>query len=73
MGDLLFSLSPYSVLMSLYVVADRGGKGAMIPPPRPCEISHKKMAAKGGHMDFMFITPPSPHLAAGYATGINGK
>ena len=26
--------------------------------PSPVQISHKKVAAKGGHIDFMFLGPP---------------
>ena len=42
-------------------VADPGGvpRGPW-PPPSPVEISHKKMAAKGGPIDFMFLGPPYP-------------
>ena len=29
-------------------------------PPGPVKISHKKMAAKSGHIDFMFLGPPLP-------------
>ena len=43
----------------------REAKGAMAPGP--IKISHKKMAAKGGHIDFMFLGPP--YLTAGSATG----
>ena len=32
------------------------GNGAM-NPTGPVKISHKKMAAKGGHIDFMFLAP----------------
>ena len=49
-------------------VADPGGVPRGPWPPRsPVEISHKKMAAKGGHIDFMFLgpSPPLPHPAAG--------
>ena len=42
-------------LMDLGPVVDQGGEGAMAP--WPCKISHKKMAAKGGCIDFMFLTP----------------
>ena len=45
--------------------ADPGGEGAMVPPG-PVKISHKKMAAKGGCIDFMFLGPPYP--ATGSAT-----
>ena len=27
-------------------------------PTGPVKISHKKMAAKGGHIDFMFLARP---------------
>ena len=37
-----------------------------LPPPGPVKISHKKMAAKGSRIDFMFHTSPYP--AAGSAT-----
>ena len=43
----------------------RGAEGAMAPPS-PVKISHKKMAAKGGRIVFMFLGPPYP--AAGSAT-----
>ena len=33
-----------------------GAEGAMAPPD-PVKIGHKKMAAKGGHIDFMFLGP----------------
>ena len=36
-------------------------------PPRPVKISHKKMAAEGGRIDFMFLGPPL-YPAAGSAT-----
>ena len=29
-------------------------------PPGPVKIGHKKMAAEGGRIDFMFLGPPSP-------------
>ena len=35
-------------------VADPGG---LAMPPGPVKISHKKMAAKGGRVDFMFLGP----------------
>ena len=41
----------------LVSVADPGGEGAMAPPG-PVKISHKKMAPKGAHIDFMFLGPP---------------
>ena len=28
------------------------------PPPSPVRTGHKKMAAKGSHIDFMFLAPP---------------
>ena len=37
-------------------------------PPGPVKISHKKNAAKGGRIDFMFLGPPPPYPAAGPAT-----
>ena len=50
-------------------VADpRGGAEEAMPPPSPVQISHKKMAAKGGHIDFMFLGPP-PYPAAGSDAG----
>ena len=45
------------------VVDPGGAEGAMAPSP--VQISHKKMAAKGGHIDFMFLAPPPPYPAAG--------
>ena len=36
-------------------VADQGGEGTM--PPGPVKISHKKMATKGGRIDFKFPRP----------------
>ena len=42
------------------------GKGAMTAALGPIKISHKKMAAKGGSIDFMFFAPPHP--TAGSAT-----
>ena len=48
-------------------VVDPGGpRGSW--PPGPVKIGHKKMAAKDGHIDFMFLSPPYP--AAGSATEI---
>ena len=42
----------------LCTVADpRGAEGAMAPPPGPVKIGHKKMAAKGDRIDFMFLGP----------------
>ena len=38
-------------------VADPGG---LAMPPGPVKISHKKIAAKGGRIDFMFLGPPLP-------------
>ena len=38
-----------------------------MPPYGPVKISHKKMAAKSGSINFMFLPPP--HLAVRYATG----
>ena len=46
-------------------VADPGGRGGHCPPG-PVNIGHKKMAADGGCIDFMFLDPPYP--AAGSAT-----
>ena len=37
-------------------VADPGGQGGH-GPPGPVKISHKKMAAKSGRIDFMFLAP----------------
>ena len=40
-------------------VADPGGgRGGHGPPPGPVKIGHKKMATKGGRIDFMFLAPP---------------
>ena len=39
-------------------------------PSSPVQISHKKMADKGGHIDFMFLGPPYP--AAGSDAGHPG-
>ena len=36
-----------------------------MPPPDPVKISHKKMAAKGSRINFMFLPPPP---AVGSAT-----
>ena len=36
--------------------------------PGPVKISHKKIAAKGGCIDFMFLTPPYP--ATGSVTDV---
>ena len=44
----------------------RGARGSC--PPRPVKISHKKMATKGGCIDFMFLAAPL-YPAAGSATG----
>ena len=54
-------------------VADPGGaRGAC--PPGPVKISHKKMAAKGTRIDFMFLAPPPPdYLAARSATVHTGQ
>ena len=54
-------------LSSLSSVADpEGAEGAMIPPPHPptgaVKISHKKMATKGGHIDF-HVSWPLPYPA----------
>ena len=38
------------------------------PPPDPVKISHKKMATKGGRIDFMFLGPS--YQAAGSATEV---
>ena len=51
----------------LTVVADPGGEGAMAPPG-PVKKVIKKMAAEGGHIDFMFLGP-HPYPATGSATG----
>ena len=48
------------------------GSGAMPPSPGPVKISHKKMAADGGHMDFMFLDPAS-YQAAGSAAERNHR
>ena len=32
----------------------------MVPSPGPVKISHKKMAGKGGRIDFMFLGAPPP-------------
>ena len=40
-------------------VADPGGAEGAMAPPCPVKIGHKKMAAKGGRIDFMFLGPPS--------------
>ena len=34
--------------------------GPCPPPPSPVKMSHKKMAAKGDHIDFMFRALPPP-------------
>ena len=39
-------------------VADPGGAEGAMAPPGPVKIGHKKMAAKGGCIDFMFLGPP---------------
>ena len=44
-----------------------GAEGAMAPRYGPVKTSHKKMAAKGGRIDFMFLGPPYP--AAGSDAG----
>ena len=52
-------------------VTDPGGcRGGHAPSPSPVKISHKKMAAKGSHIDFMFLGPPYP-AAGSDAAGIN--
>ena len=43
-----------------------GPRGPWPPPPGPIKLVIKKMAAKGGRIDFMFLGPPYP--AAGCAT-----
>ena len=48
-------------------VADPGGRGSHAPPG-PVKITPKKMATKGGHIDFMFLAPPYP--ADGSATAL---
>ena len=35
-----------------------GAEGAMAPPQALYKQVIKKMAAKGGHIDFMFLAPP---------------
>ena len=45
----------------------RGAEWGHAPPPGPVKIGHKKMATKGGRIDFMFLAPP-PYPAAGSAT-----
>ena len=54
-------------------VADAEGPRGPCPPPGPVKISHKKMAAEGGRIDFMFLGPPPPYPAAGSATGWQRK
>ena len=48
--------SPFDPLFVTVADPGGGGKGA-IAHPGPVKISHKKMAAKGGCMDFMFLGP----------------
>ena len=43
-------------------VADPGGAEGAMAPHSSVQISHKKMAAKGGHIDFMFLGPPTRPL-----------
>ena len=53
----------------LTVVADPGGaRGYGPPPPVLWKKVIKKMAAEGGHIDFMFLGP-HPYPATGSATG----
>ena len=41
-------------------------------PPSPVQISHKKMANKGGHIDFMFLVPlPLPAAGSDAEEGDN--
>ena len=37
-------------------------KGPCPPPPGPVKISHKKLAAEGDSIVFMFLAPPPPPL-----------
>ena len=52
----------YDLYQQLILVADPGGKGAMLPPPpdppAPVKNSHKNMAAKHDSLYFMFVVPP---------------
>ena len=41
-----------------FAVADPGGAKGAMAPPGPVKIGHKKMAAEGGRIDFMFLGPP---------------
>ena len=41
-------------------VADPGGAEGAMAPPQPCTNNIKKMAAKCGHIDFMFFDPSPP-------------
>ena len=54
--------------MGGFAVADPGVPRGACLPPGPVKISHKKMAAKGGRIVFMFLGPPYP--ATGSATGL---
>ena len=44
--------------LAAFSIADPGEPRGPCPSPSPVEISHNKMAAKGGHIDFMFLAPP---------------
>ena len=37
-----------------------GGGEVAMAPPGPVKISHKKMAAEGGRIGFMFLAPSLP-------------
>ena len=62
-----------SALINILIlsVADPGGPRGPCPP-RPRKQVIKKMAAKGGCIDFMFLAP-SPYPAAGSATAYSVK
>ena len=52
-------------------VADPGGAEGGMAPPAPVKISHKKMAAKFGRIDFMFLGPHLPGLWIRYWNLLN--
>ena len=45
----------------------------MPPPPRPVKIGHKKMAADGGRLYFMFLARPLSQVSGSAAVHLIHK